>query len=405
VRRRFRIVSEFFHLLAVRAQEDRLFQVGGSLTFTTLLALVPLLTVALTVFSAFPVFAEFATAIRNFVLANLVPAAAGKVVTVYTEQFAQNAGKLTALGLAILTAAAVMTMLTVDHTFNRIWRVRRPRPLVNRLLIYWGVLTIGPLLIGVSLYVTSWVLTRSMGLMGPSQAVSAVYRAVPLALTVIAFSFLYRTIPNRPVAVRDALAGGVLAGLLFEAAKAAFGSYIRQVPMYKLVYGAFASIPIFLLWIYISWMIILVGAVFTAALPYLRGGVRVRKALGSEFLDALHLLRLLHRAHADGRVHSTYELRAGVRLPMEQCESLLDRLAGAGWITRASGDGWVLARDAGEIRLAEVYRQFVFDPDTVRRDYAESSLESAVAKMAGSVHDDLSISLKALFARHKPARE
>jgi membrane protein len=401
VRRRLRIVSEFFHLLAVRAREDRLFQVAGSLTFTTLLALVPLLTVALTVFSAFPVFSEFATAIRNFVLANLVPAAAGKVVTVYTQQFAQNAGKLTALGLAILTVAAVMTTLTVDHTFNTIWRVRRPRPLVSRLLIYWGVLTIGPLLIGVSLYVTSWLLTRSMGLMGPSQAVSAVYRLVPLVFTVLAFSFLYRTVPNRPVAVSDALAGGVLAGLLFEAAKAAFGSYIRQVPMYKLVYGAFASIPIFLLWIYISWMIILVGAVFTAALPYLRGGVRVRKALGSEFLDALHLLRLLNRAHGEGRVPSTYELRAGVRLPMEQCEGLLDRLAQAGWITRASGDGWVLARDAGEIRLAEVYRRFVFDPDTVRRDYAESSFEGAVAKMTAGVDGDLSISLKALFARHK----
>jgi membrane protein len=401
VRRRLRIVSEFFHLLAVRAREDRLFQVAGSLTFTTLLALVPLLTVALTVFSAFPVFSEFATAIRNFVLANLVPAAAGKVVTVYTEQFAQNAGKLTALGMAILTVAAVMTTLTVDHTFNTIWRVRRPRPLVSRLLIYWGVLTIGPLLIGVSLYVTSWLLTRSMGLMGPSQAVSVVYRAVPLVFTVLAFSFLYRTVPNRPVAVSDALAGGVLAGLLFEAAKAAFGSYIRQVPMYKLVYGAFASIPIFLLWIYISWMIILAGAVFTAALPYLRGGVRVRKALGSEFLDALHLLRLLNRAHGEGRVRSTYELRAGVRLPMEQCEGLLDRLAQAGWITRASGDGWVLARDAGEIRLAEVYRRFVFDPDTVRRDYAESSFEGAVAKMTAGVDGDLSISLKALFARHK----
>jgi membrane protein len=405
VRRRFRIVSEFFHLLAVRAREDRLFQVAGSLTFTTLLALVPLMTVALTVFSAFPVFAEFATAIRNFVLANLVPAAAGKVVTVYTEQFAQNAGKLTALGLAIFTVAAVMTMLTVDHTFNTIWRVRRPRPLVNRLLIYWGVLTIGPLLIGVSLYVTSWLLTRSMGLVGPSQAVSVVYRVVPLVLTVIAFSFLYRTIPNRPVPVNDALVGGVLAGLLFEAAKAAFGAYIRQVPMYKLVYGAFASIPIFLLWIYISWMIILVGAVFTAALPYLRGGVRVRKVLGSEFLDALNLLRLLQRAHGEGRVPSTYELRAGVRLPLEQCEGLLGRLTKAGWITQANGDGWVLARDAGEIRLADVYRHFVFDPDTVRRDYSEGGFESAVARMTAGVHDELAISLKALFARHKPVKE
>jgi membrane protein len=402
VRRRLRITLEFFQLLVVRAREDRLFQVAGSLTFTTLLALVPLITVALTVFSAFPVFADFSAAIRSFVLANLVPAAAGKVVTVYTEQFAQNAGKLTALGMALLTVAAVTMMLTIDHTFNTIWRVRRPRPLLNRLLIYWGVLTIGPLLIGASLYVTSWVLTRSMGLMGPSEAVSTIYRLVPLVLTIVAFSFLYRTIPSQPVAVNDALAGGILAGLLFEAAKAGFGAYIRQVPMYKLVYGAFASFPIFLIWIYISWMIILLGAVFAAALPYLRtGGVRVRKALGSELLDALALMHLLYGAHGEGRVLRTNELRARVRLPQEQCEELLERLSRPGWVTRASGDGWVLARDAAEIRLADVYRQFVFDPDAVRREHAEASFEGMITTLATSVHDDLAITLKALFSRHK----
>jgi membrane protein len=280
--------------------------------------------------------------------------------------------------------------------------VRRPRPLLNRLLIYWGVLTIGPLLIGASLYVTSWVLTRSMGLMGPSEAVSTIYRLVPLVLTIVAFSFLYRTIPSQPVAVNDALAGGILAGLLFEAAKAGFGAYIRQVPMYKLVYGAFASFPIFLIWIYISWMIILLGAVFAAALPYLRtGGVRVRKALGSELLDALALMHLLYGAHGEGRVLRTNELRARVRLPQEQCEELLERLSRPGWVTRASGDGWVLARDAAEIRLADVYRQFVFDPEAVRREHAEASFEGMITTLATSVHDDLAITLKALFSRHK----
>lgn len=400
MRKRFRIIAEFFHLLAVRAQQDRLFQVAGSLTFTTLLALVPLLTVALTVFSAFPMFADFSSAIRSFVLANLVPAAAGKVVTVYAEQFTQNTGKLTALGMLLLTIAAVMTMLTIDRTFNTIWRVRRPRSLVSRLLIYWGVLTIGPLLIGASLYVTSWLLTRSMGLVGPSEAVSTIYRLVPLILTILAFSFLYRTIPNRPVAVHDAVMGGILAGLLFEAAKAAFGAYIRQVPMYKLVYGAFASIPIFLIWIYISWMIILLGAVFAAALPYLRnGGVRVRKALGAELLDALALMHLLYNAHLEGHVLHTDELRARVRLPHEQCEELLERLARPGWVARAAGETWVLARDAGEIRLADVYGHFVFDPDAMRREHSEESFENAIVTLAAGVHDKLTITLKALFTR------
>jgi membrane protein len=172
--------------------------------------------------------------------------------------------------------------------------------------------------------------------------------------------------------------------------------------MYKLVYGAFASFPIFLIWIYISWMIILLGAVFAAALPYLRtGGVRVRKALGSELLDALALMHLLYGAHGEGRVLRTNELRARVRLPQEQCEELLERLSRPGWVTRASGDGWVLARDAAEIRLADVYRQFVFDPDAVRREHAEASFEGMITTLATSVHDDLAITLKALFSRHK----
>jgi membrane protein len=404
--RRLRIVSEFLHLLAVRAREDRLFQVAGSLTFTTLLALVPMITIALTVFSAFPVFAEFSQAIRNFVLSNLVPTSAGKVIAVYTEQFAQNAGRLTALGIVILGVAAFMMMLTIDHAFNTIWRVRRPRPLVGRLLIYWGAVTIGPLLVGVSLYVTSWVLSRSMGMMGESRSGTLLYSAVPAVLTSLAFSFLYRTVPNRPVAVRDALAGGILAGLLFEAAKAAFGAYIRQVPMYKLVYGAFASFPIFLIWIYISWMIILIGAVVAAALPYLHGGgVRMRKAPGSDFMDALRLLRLLYQAHMAGRVMKVMELRDGVRLPLEKCEELLEQLAAAGWAARAQGDGWVLARDVSEIRLADLYREFVFHAEPVHREHGKASLEGGVATLTAALHDDLSMTLKSVFQRDDGKRK
>ncbi len=163
MRRQIRATFEFAIHLFARVREDRLAQVSGSLTFTTLLALVPLLTVTLTVFSAFPVFAGFAGAIRNFILENLIPAASGRVITVYMQQFAENAGKLTTAGLAILGVAAVMMMLTIDRTFNTVWRVPKPRPLVSRLLIYWGALTIGPLLIGASLSLTSWIVDTVAG--------------------------------------------------------------------------------------------------------------------------------------------------------------------------------------------------------------------------------------------------
>src|SRR6185436_15353699 len=221
VRNSIRAFVQFLHLLSVRLREDRLIQVAGSLTFTMLLSLVPLLTIALTVFSAFPGFAGLWTAIRSFILTNLVPTMAGKVVGVYMQQFAENAGRLTALGLVMIAVTAVMMMHTIEGTFNTIWRVRRMRPLISRVLIFWGVMTIGPLLIGASLSLTSWLVTESMGLMGDLQRADLILlKLIPAVLTSSAFALLYRTVPNRRVGTRDALVGGVFAGVLFEGMKA-----------------------------------------------------------------------------------------------------------------------------------------------------------------------------------------
>ena len=181
--------------------------------------------------------------------------------------------------------------------------------------------------------------------------------------------------------VNDAVAGGLVAGLLFEGMKAAFGAYLRQVPTYKLVYGAFASFPIFLLWIYFSWLIILVGAELTAAMPYLRsGGVKRRRLPGNQFVDAVQLLRLLHKAHQKGEVPSLQDLRTALRLPVEECEGLLERLAGAGWAARAANDHWVLGRDADEIRVAEVYHEFVFRSQELHAD-AEATFERQLVRL------------------------
>ena len=397
IRRHVRATWDYLLLLIHRIREDRCLQVAGSLTFTTLLALVPLITIAVTVFSTFPLFAGFSSAIRQFVVTNLMPASAGRVITVYMQQFADNAGRLTTWGIAILGVSAVLTMLTIDRAFNTIWRVRRPRTLLNRLLIYWAVLTVGPLLIGASLSVTSWLLTLSMGIVrGTEEAELVLLRIVPLILTSAAMAFLYRMVPSRRVDTRDAMAGGALAGLAFEGMKAAFGAYVRNVPTYKLVYGAFASFPIFLLWIYLSWLVLVLGAEFTAALPYLRtGGVRLKRRPGEQFLEAARLLRHLYQAHRGGHVTRTEELRVGLRLPFEECEQLLDRLAAAGWVAPTTGDCWVLARAAAEIRLADVYREFVFRSDLA--EGAEPSFESLVAQLTRDAHETLSMSLETLF--------
>jgi len=402
-RRHVRATLEYVQLLSHRIKEDRCLQVAGSLTFTTLLALVPLITIAVTVFSAFPVFSGFSIAIRQFFVANLVPTSAGKVITIYMQQFADNAGKLTAWGIVILGISSVMTMLTIDRTFNTIWRVRRPRSLISRLLIYWAVLTIGPLLIGASLSVTSWLLSLSMGLVRDTEGAQVVLlKIVPLFLTCAALAFLYRTVPHRRVDTRDAIAGGTLAGIAFEGMKAAFGVYIKSVPTYKLVYGAFASFPIFLLWIYISWLVIIIGAEVTAALPYLRtGGVRLRRRPGEQFLEAIRLLRLLHQAYHTGQVMRTEELRVSLRLPLEECELLLDRLAAAGWVASTTSDGWVLVRDVSQIRLVDVYREFVFRAE-LSEGAETTALEALVAQHTRDAHDSMSTNLGTLFGS-KPA--
>jgi membrane protein len=405
MRRQLRAFADFLHWLQVRLREDRLLQVSGSLTFTSLLALVPVVTIALTVFSAFPAFGGFWSVVRNFMLAHLVPASASKLTGVYVQQFAENAGRLTALGMAMLGVAAIMMMLTMEHTFNRIWRVRLARPMVARVLIYWGVLTVGPLLLGASLSLTSWLITQSTGMIGRVRGAEAVFlKVVPLVLTCLTFAFLYRTVPYRRVQTADALAGGALAGLLFELMKGLFGAYIKQVPTYKLVYGAFASFPIFLTWIYVSWLIVLIGAELTAAMPYLRtGGVRLRHAPGSHLLDAVRLLRLLYEAHNKGAVPTTGELRAALKTPWEECESLLERLARLGWAVPAAGERWVLARDVGQIRLAEVYREFVFNADEHVRP-GEEGYEATVARLAADVQDDLSMTLESLFVERGAGR-
>jgi len=221
-------------------------------------------------------------------------------------------------------------------------------------------------------------------------------KAVPLALTSAAMAFLYRTVPNRRVETRDAVVGGGLAGLVFEGMKAAFGAYIKNVPTYKLVYGAFASFPIFLLWVYVSWLVIVIGAEVTAALPYLRtGGVRLKRRPGDQFLEAVRLMRLLHQAFQTGHVPRTEELRVSLRLPLDECETLLDRLAAPGWVAPTLGDGWVLARDVAEIRLRDVYREFVFRGDLA--EGAEPSFESLAAQLTHDAHESLSTSLETLF--------
>lgn len=397
--RQFKLLANFVVLVYRRFKEERCFQLCGSLTFTTLLALVPLVTIMLTVVTAFPVFDDIVQTLRSFVTANMVPEASSSLITVYVQQFSDNAARLTALGIVLLAVTSIMLMLTIDRAFNTIWRVKRPRPLIQRVLIYWSVLTIGPLLVGGSLSLTSWLVTQSMGLgkQAPELTI-AVLRLVPLMLTSVAFGFLYRTVPNRQVTVLDAAVGGIIAAFAFEAMKIGFGHFVARIATYKLVYGTFASLPIFLMWIYLSWVVVVFASVITAVLPYWRtGGVLLKQPPGAQFVEAVEILKMLCRAYADGRVLNLQQLRIAVKLSWEDAEAILDKLVAAGWVAKLQGNGWVLARDASAIRVGDVFQMFVFGREAA--DVSEdSTLRRLVSSIAANADGELDFSLKELLA-------
>lgn len=264
-------VRDLLRFAGQRLREERLPQVAGSLTFTTVLALVPLLTIALAVFTTFPLFDTFRRALDSYFLRSLIPAGIASTILDYLNQFASQATRLSAVGAVALIATAVAMIGTVDRTFNRIWRVRTRRPFAQRVLTYWAVITLGPLLIGVSISVTGYLFAATNGVVLKLPLLGAVmFTLVSLALTAGAFTLLYMVVPNRLIDWRDAACGGVLAAIAFELSKRLFAVFIASFPTYTVLYGALAAIPLFLVWIYLGWMITLMGATLTAALPVVR---------------------------------------------------------------------------------------------------------------------------------------
>ena len=354
-----------------RFYEERGLQTAGSLTYTTLLSLVPLFTVALAVSTAFPVFDQTIGALQEFVLENFLPDARGiDVIADQITAFTQNAGRLTAIGLAFFLVTAVMLMMTIDVALNRLFRVQRQRPMLQQVLMYWAVLTLGPVLIGGSLSMTSFAVGASFGWLRLSRVADVILGILPFVFTCIALTLLYGVVPNRRVEFRHALIGGVVAGIAFEIAKRGFAVYLARFPTYTLIYGAFATIPIFLLWLYMSWVVVLAGATLTAMLPAYRFA-EGRPIPGRDFMDALAVLAVLARAQDKGGAVRLAQISNQVRLMPHRCEAALERAALLGWTARTVRDSWLLARDAETISVAEIYRRFAFDAETWSFDEAD----------------------------------
>jgi len=385
----------FLGALLHRFFEDRGVQTAGSLTFTTLLSLVPLLTVALSLATAFPVFREGTAALQAYVVENFLPEASGvKAIAEQINQFTSKAGQLTAIGLAFLAVTAIMLMLTIDESMNRVFRVQRPRPLGQKLLMYWGVLTLGPVLIGMSLSLTTFLVGASLGWMRMGALAQDVLRLVPFLFTWAALTLIYLVVPNRRIVLWHALVGAFCAGIAFEATKRGFALYLQKFPTYALIYGAFATLPIFLLWVYLSWLVVLIGATITAMLPaFGADGSERKRPPGRDLEDALAVLGALARAQERGEVESLTRLARRIRRMPHRCEQVLERCAALGWVVNTERDGWLLAREADSIRVADVYRAFVLQPEALSGEAAPLS------EHWKHVESDLSMNLKEIGRR------
>ncbi|TSE19240.1 YihY family inner membrane protein [Tepidimonas alkaliphilus] len=347
--------------LRERFAQDRLAVAAGSLTFTTTISLVPLVTVALAVFALFPAFGAMEQRVQRWMVEALVPPHIARQVGHYLWQFASQAGKIGLGGAIVLLVTALALVLTIDRQLNDIWRVPRLRPLAQRVLVYWAVLTLAPLVLALMLSASSYALSVSRGwLPAAHQGVRWALDAAGFAALALGMAALYRYVPNAQVRLRHALVGGVFVALAFELAQQALAWYLRTVPTYSAVYGTFATVPILLVWLYLVWLIVLLGAVIVAYLPFLLAGVARRGGTpGWPFQLALELLAELQASRAGARPGLALEaLARRLRVDPLHLQQPLRALQALGWVGRLSDEEgrWVLLVDLRERRLAELAR-------------------------------------------------
>jgi membrane protein len=363
--------------LRERFREDRLGLSASSLTFTTTIALVPFITVALALFTAFPMFAKFQEVLQKWLVESLIPENIARQVLGYLTQFAGKANQLGAAGLAALFITALSLVFTIDRTLNSIWRVRRPRPLGQRVLIYWAAITLGPLLLGASLTITSFIVSASSGVVaGLPGGVRLLLDAIEFTMVAGGLAATYRYVPNTQVKWSHAWAGGIFASVGIEVAKKLLTVYIGMVPSYAAVYGAFATVPILLVWIYVAWVIVLLGAVIAAYLPSLLAGLERRvMAQGWQFQLALEVLQQLHRVRAAKEKGLTLvQLSTLVRVDPLHLEPVLETLVTLDWVgllnevIAGEEARYVLLADPDNTRIEPLLHQLLLQRDATTQN-------------------------------------
>lgn len=358
---RVRGLGSFAAYALRRFDDDHCTRVAASLSFTTLLALVPLMAIGFALLSAFPVFSAVQDTVQDFLFRNFVPEFGG-VIRDQITTFVANTGKLTAFGIIIIAVTALFLFVTVEDSFNVIWRASDNRPFAIRLLMFWAILTVGPLLMGASVAVSSYIFTITVvkdidafvGFRGQF------FRILPFLLELAALTLIYKLLPNKPVRWLHALAGGVVASLLFELLKKGFALYVTSFPAQQTIYGAVSTIPLFLVWMYVAWAAVLLGAEIVASLPEYRIGRAEKWTMGTRlrrrFSVSLAILAELSDASRKGEGgRHLNALRAEIPVDETYLEQIIHQLRDIEFIAETVDGDWVLARDLHSTTLYDLY--------------------------------------------------
>jgi membrane protein len=351
-------------VLRERFREDHLGLTASSLTFTTMIAMVPLFTLALAVLTAFPMFAKMQGVLQQWLIESLIPPDIARNVQGYLNQFSNKATHMGAIGLGLFLASALALIFTIDRTLNNIWRVKRPRPFAQKVLVYWAGLTLGPVLLAASLTITSYLLSASKGVVGVLPGgVHFVLSTLQFGMLASGVAALFRYVPNVNVRWSHCWTGGLFVAFGFEVAKKLLSMYLASVPTYSAVYGTFATVPILLLWIYIAWAIVLLGAVISAYLPSLLQGVARRGGTpGWQFQLCIEVIQHLHLARGTlCKGLNLAQLAATMQvsdLQLEQVIEALDEQDYVGELSDGSGR-YILLCEPEQIAIAPLIEKLL----------------------------------------------
>lgn len=383
-------------------QEDRCLEEAASLSYTSLLSMVPLLAVVFGIVAIFPVFEEWSGRLQSFIFDNFMPSV-GEQIVPHLNNFLDSVSSLTLPGTLVLILTALLLMVRIEVAFNRIWRVERNRTLINRIVMYWAVLTLAPLLIAAAVALSA---SKVFGAGGLEEAVSPGWARLGMfLLSWMAFTMMFLLVPNRSVRIKHALAGAFLSAVLFELAKAGFVAYVSNAN-YKVIYGALATVPIFLFWLYLVWTVVLFGASLAASLTTFSDFSRYDTTWPKrwEFQMAFRLVDHFWRAQRDGQsLEMTQLLELEPRASELQLLKLVSRMCEEKILTETGDNTWILARDIEELTLGGLYRSGDFflplgEPSSLPRDTAiDEAFVNSLEHVRSRGHEAWEQSLRHMF--------